>query len=146
MRFRNLKPMSVENPRKPSSVEAFAIPPNPPYIPPVHNHSTMAQQPRLSSFIDELRRRRVFRVAAFYGGIAFVIIQIIDGAFDYLHIPEWVGTTIIVLLLLGFPLAVALAWAFDITKEGVVRKLPKVPQAGVKPEPRAAGPGTVSAE
>ncbi len=75
----------------------------------------------LSNFIAELRRRRVFRVAAFYGGIAFVIIQIIDGAFSYLHIPEWFGTAIIILLLVGFPVAMVLAWAFDITEEGIVR-------------------------
>ncbi len=61
----------------------------------------------LTNFITELRRR-VFRVAAFYGGIAFVIIQIIDGAFSYLHIPEWFGTAIIVLLLIGFPVAMIL--------------------------------------
>ena len=42
----------------------------------------MPQQSRLSALIAELKRRRVFRVAAFYGGIAFVIVQIIDGAFD----------------------------------------------------------------
>jgi len=83
----------------------------------------MAQQSNLSAFIAELRRRRVFRVAAFYGGITFVfvIIQIIDGAFSYLHIPEWFGTAIIVLLLIGFPIAIGPAWAFDITPEGIVR-------------------------
>ncbi len=81
----------------------------------------MIQQSRLSAFIDELRRRRVVRAAAFYGGIAFVIIQIIDGAFSYLHIPEWFGTAIIILLLVGFPVAMVLAWAFDITEEGIVR-------------------------
>ena len=75
----------------------------------------------LSNFISELRRRRVFRVAVVYAGVAFIIIQIIDGAFDYLRIPEWIGTTIIVLLALGFPIAVGLAWAFDITDKGVVR-------------------------
>lgn len=76
---------------------------------------------RFTAFITELRRRRVFRVAAFYGGIAFVIIQIIDGAFDYLHIPEWFGTAIIVLLILGFPIAIGLTWIFDITEKGIVR-------------------------
>ncbi len=60
-------------------------------------------------------------MAAFYGGIAFVIIQIIDGAFSYLHIPEWFGTAIIVLLLIGFPISMILAWVFDITPEGIVR-------------------------
>ena len=75
----------------------------------------------LAAFVAELRRRRVFRVAAVYAGVAFVIIQIIDGAFGYLRIPEWVGTTVIVLVLLGFPVAIGLAWAFDITEKGIVR-------------------------
>ncbi len=74
-----------------------------------------------SVFLQELKRRRVFRVAVVYAGVAFIIIQIIDGAFDYLRIPEWVGTTIIVVLLVGFPIAVALAWAFDITEKGIVQ-------------------------
>ena len=45
----------------------------------------------LTSFIAELRRRRVFRVAAFYGGIAFVIVRIIDGTFEVMGIPAWVS-------------------------------------------------------
>ena len=82
----------------------------------------MSEPPsRLSAFIAELKHRRVFRVATVYACVAFIIIQIIDGAFDYLRIPEWVGTTIIVLLALGFFIAVCLAWAFDITEKGVVR-------------------------
>ena len=76
---------------------------------------------RFAAFIAELKHRRVFRVAVVYAGVAFIIIQIIDGAFDYLRIPEWVGTTIIVLLALGFPIAVGMAWAFDLTAEGLVR-------------------------
>ena len=81
----------------------------------------MPQTPRISTFIAELRRRRVFRVAAFYGGIAFVIVQIIDGTFDLMGVPEWVGRIMVVMLALGFPLAMALAWVFDITPEGIVR-------------------------
>jgi len=76
---------------------------------------------RFAAIIAELRRRRVFRVAAVYACVAFIIIQIIDGAFDYLRIPEWVGATIIVLLVLGFFIAVGMAWAFDLTAEGLVR-------------------------
>ena len=81
----------------------------------------MAQRSRISTFLIELKRRRVFRVAAVYGGVAFVLFQIIDSIFEPLHIPEWIGSLIIVLLLLGFPLAVGLAWVFDITPEGIVR-------------------------
>ena len=77
--------------------------------------------PPLSAFIAELRRRRVFRVAAFYGGIAFVIVQIIDGTFEVMGIPAWVSRLLIILLGVGFPVALGLAWVFDITPEGIVR-------------------------
>ena len=76
---------------------------------------------RLIAFLAELRRRRVFRVAVVYAGVAFIVIQIIDGAFDYLKIPEWIGSLIIIMLAVGFPIAVGMAWAFDLTAEGLVR-------------------------
>ena len=76
---------------------------------------------RLAAFAAELRRRRVFRVAAFYGGIAFVLVQIIDGTFEVMGVPAWVSRLLIVLLAAGFPLAMGLAWAFDITSVGIVR-------------------------
>ncbi|MEE9464155.1 MAG: hypothetical protein V3W14_01100, partial [Candidatus Neomarinimicrobiota bacterium] len=83
---------------------------------------------KLSTLIDELRRRRVFRVAAFYGGIAFVIVQIIDGTFALMGVPEWVGRVMVVLLALGFPVSMILAWVFDITEGGIVRT--KSPSTG----------------
>ncbi|GAI87593.1 unnamed protein product, partial [marine sediment metagenome] len=78
-----------------------------------------------TAFIAELRRRRVFRVAVVYACVAFIIFQIIDATFDYLPIPDWVGTSLIVVLLLCFPVAVGMAWAFDLTAEGLVRAKPK---------------------
>ena len=81
----------------------------------------MPQQSRLSTFLAELKRRRVFRVAAVYGGVSFVLVQIIDGTFEVMGIPAWVSRLAIILLALGFPLAVGLAWVFDITSEGIVR-------------------------
>lgn len=81
----------------------------------------MPQQDSLSVFIAELRRRRVFRAAAFYGGIAFVIVQIIDGTFEVMGIPAWVSRLMITLLAFGFPIAMGLAWVFDITPDGILR-------------------------
>ncbi len=81
----------------------------------------MPQQSRLSVLLNELKRRRVFRVAAFYGGIAFVIVQIIDGTFELMGIPAWLGRLVVVLLGLGFPVAMGLAWVFDVTPEGIIR-------------------------
>ena len=92
------------------------------YIWAVHHDGHMPDSTsRSGAFFAELRRRRVFRVAAFYGGIAFVIIQIIDGTFDLMGAPEWAGRIIVVLLGIGFPITMILAWVFDITPEGIVR-------------------------
>ena len=85
---------------------------------------------RFAAFLAELKRRRVFRVAAVYACVAFIIFQIVDATFEPLHLPDWASTLVVVLLLIGFPIAVALAWAFDITAEGLVR-------AKVKREPTA---------
>jgi TolB-like protein/Tfp pilus assembly protein PilF len=82
---------------------------------------TPASPSRLAAFLAELKRRRIFRVAVVYAGVAFIVFQLVDAIFEPLHIPGWVGTTIIVLLLIGFPITVGLAWAFDITEKGVVR-------------------------
>ena len=72
-------------------------------------------------FFAELKRRRVFRVAAVYGASAFVVLQVADLLQEALHLPEGFLTGTTVLALLGFPLAVVLAWAFEMTADGVVR-------------------------
>ncbi len=59
----------------------------------------MAQQPRLTAFIAELRRRRVFRVAAVYAGVAFILFQAVGATSELLHIPDWVSSLVIILLL-----------------------------------------------
>ncbi len=73
------------------------------------------------SFLGEIRRRKVFQVAAVYAVVAWLIIQIIDVVSEPLSLPVWLDTVVIVLLAVGFPVAVILAWAFDLTPEGVVR-------------------------
>ena len=69
----------------------------------------------------ELKRRRVFRVMAVYGAVAFGVLQVADIAFPALGLPEWTITLVLVLTLLGFPIAIVLAWAFETTPEGVKR-------------------------
>jgi TolB-like protein/Tfp pilus assembly protein PilF len=75
----------------------------------------------IRGFIAELRRRKVFRVATFYAIAAFAVAQVADVVMPGLQLPDWSVTLVLVLLLLGFPIAIALAWAFDVTPEGVVR-------------------------
>jgi len=83
--------------------------------------------PGYQRFFAELKRRRVFRVMAMYGAVAFVILQVADIALPGLGLPEWTITLILALTLLGFPFAVVLAWAFDMTPEGVQKTADATP-------------------
>jgi Tol biopolymer transport system component len=73
------------------------------------------------SLLGELKRRKVFQVAAVYAVMAWLIIQVIDVINDPLNLPGWLDTVVIVLLAVGFPIAVILAWAFDLTPHGIER-------------------------
>ena len=64
------------------------------------------------SLFAELRRRNVFRVGAAYAVVAWVIMQVTDLAAPALRLPEWVMSLVLLLLLLGFPIALFLAWAY----------------------------------
>ena len=79
------------------------------------------QTPGYQRFFAELKRRRVFRVMAVYGAVAFGVLQAADVLIPALHLPETMITAIAALALLGFPLAIALAWVFDRTPEGLTR-------------------------
>ncbi len=72
-------------------------------------------------FFAELKRRRVFRVMAVYGIVGFVLLQILDLAVPALLLPEWTYRFVSLILLLGFPIAVVLAWAFESTPDGMKR-------------------------
>jgi tetratricopeptide (TPR) repeat protein len=80
--------------------------------------------PRWQSILAELKRRRVFRVMAIYGGGAFAFLEALDLLAGGLPIPGRLVSGVTVLVLAGFPAAVLLAWAFDLTPEGVVRTGP----------------------
>ena len=72
-----------------------------------------------SSFFEEVKRRKVYRVAAAYIIAAGGIIQLASAAFPAWELPNWSLRLVITLLLLGFPIALILAWAFDITAQGI---------------------------
>lgn len=76
------------------------------------------------SVIAELRRRNVFRVGAAYAVVAWLLIEISDTVFPRLGLPEWTVTFVIALLLLGLPVALFMAWAFELTPDGVKRATP----------------------
>src|SRR5215813_6142430 len=73
----------------------------------------------MPGFFDEVKRRKVYQVAAAYIIAAGGIIQLASAAFPAWELPNWALRLVIVLLLMGFPIALILAWAYDITAEGV---------------------------
>ena len=73
------------------------------------------------SFLEELKRRKVFRVAASYAVVAFIIMQLVEIVFPIFNFPQWTSQFIIIVLLLGFPIAVILSWIFDKTPQGYIK-------------------------
>ena len=73
----------------------------------------------MGNLFEELKRRKVFRVAAAYSIVAWLLIQIVDVVLPYFNAPQWAYQTIVLVLILGIPVVVVLAWAFDITPEGI---------------------------
>ena len=73
------------------------------------------------SFIDELKRRKVFRVAASYAVVAFIIMQLVEILFPMFNFPQWTQQFTVIIVLLGFPIAVILSWVFDKTPEGFIK-------------------------
>jgi TolB-like protein/Tfp pilus assembly protein PilF len=79
---------------------------------------------RLSRFWQELKRRRVIHVITVYATSAFVIIELINNLTDPLNLPSSLPTVVVIVIAVGFPLAIVLSWIYDLTSEGVERIKP----------------------
>jgi TolB-like protein/Tfp pilus assembly protein PilF len=100
----------------------------------------------LKVFLGELRRRRVYRVGAVYLVVGFLTLQVADIIFPALQLPPWAFPLLVVLVILGFPLALVLAWALEVTPEGVritpaASRSPSTDPAADKVAARAAEAG-----
>jgi TolB-like protein len=71
------------------------------------------------SLVSELRRRNVFRMAVLYAGAAWLIMQVVDVLEDPLRLPDWTASALLAVLVIGFPIALALSWFYELTPEGV---------------------------
>jgi TolB-like protein len=71
------------------------------------------------SIIRELKRRNVFRVGAAYAVAAWLLLQVVDVVVPVIEAPDWVAKSLLLLLAIGFPMALILAWAFELTPEGL---------------------------
>ena len=85
------------------------------------------------AFLAEIKRRRVGRVAIAYGAVAWAVTESASVVLPALGVPEWAMTFIVVFLLAGFPIAMVLAWVFDISSEGIQRTEP-LPDAVQPPQ------------
>ena len=74
-----------------------------------------------NNIFQELKKRKVFRSAAIYGGAAFVILQICSIVFPALLLPDWSIRFLVILLIAGFPFVIIFSWMYDMTNEGVVK-------------------------
>jgi len=79
---------------------------------------------KLSRFWQEIKRRRVIHVITVYASSAWVIIQLIDNLTEPLNLPPKLFTIVLIVLVVGFPLAIILSWIYDVTSEGVEKTKP----------------------
>src|SRR6266478_3386161 len=75
----------------------------------------------LRKFLTELKRRNVYKVAIAYAVVAWLLMQVASQIFPFFEIPNWAVRLVVLLLIIGFPVAVILAWAFELTPEGIKR-------------------------
>src|SRR5205809_1333877 len=75
----------------------------------------------LTNFFAELKRRNVYKVAIAYGVVAWLLVQIATQVFPFFEIPNWTVRLVVLLIAIGFPIALIIAWAFELTPEGLKR-------------------------
>ena len=87
---------------------------------------------RIDNFFAELKRRNVYKVAVAYAVVSWLLIQIATQVLPFFEIPNWAVRLVVLLLILGFPVALVLSWAFELTPEGIKR------ESEIAPDPSAA--------
>src|SRR5262245_62627623 len=75
----------------------------------------------LRNFFGELKRRNVYKVAIAYTVVAWLLMQIASQIFPFFEIPNWAVRLVVLFLIIGFPIALIIAWAFELTPEGLKR-------------------------
>jgi TolB-like protein/Tfp pilus assembly protein PilF len=81
------------------------------------------------SILEEVKRRKIFQVAAVYLVVAWLVMQVVDVIDAPLRLPGWFPTVVIVLLAIGFPFVLIVSWAFNVTPSGVVRDIGNAPSS-----------------
>ena len=87
------------------------------------------------NFFAELRRRNVYKVAIAYAVVGWLLVQVATQVFPFFEVPNWAVRLVVLLIVIGFPIALILAWAFELTPEGIKRA------ESVDEQPRKASRG-----
>src|SRR2546422_9724035 len=75
----------------------------------------------LQNFFAELKRRNVYKVAVAYASVGWLLVQVATQVFPFFEIPNWAVRLIVLMIVIGFPIALVIAWAFELTPEGLKR-------------------------
>jgi hypothetical protein len=73
------------------------------------------------NFFAELKRRNVYKVAAAYAVVGWLLVQVATQVFPFFEIPNWAVRLVVLAIVIGFPIALVIAWAFELTPEGLKR-------------------------
>ena len=87
------------------------------------------------NFFAELKRRNVYKVAVAYAVVGWLLVQVATQVFPFFEIPNWAVRLVVLVILIGFPVALVIAWAFEITPEGLKR----TESGEAQPQPRRGG-------
>ena len=79
---------------------------------------------KFNQFLQEFKRRKVFRVLAMYAATAFIVMEAADIMLPRLGLPDWTVTLVIILVIVGIPITAIVSWIFDITPEGLLKTAP----------------------
>ncbi|MFL6543241.1 MAG: tetratricopeptide repeat protein [Chthoniobacterales bacterium] len=93
----------------------------------------------MTSFFAELQRRNVYKVAAAYAVVGWLVVQIATQVFPFFEIPNWAVRLTVLAIVVGFPIALVIAWAFELTPEGLKR----TEAADAAPATRSGGRGWI---
>src|SRR5207248_5462270 len=78
-------------------------------------------QVKIENFLAELKRRNVYKVAAAYAVVGWLLVQVATQVFPFFEIPNWAVRLVVLAIVVGFPIALVIAWAFEITPQGLKR-------------------------
>src|SRR5438270_12675884 len=92
---------------------------------------------RIDTFFTGLKRRNVYKVAVAYAIVGWLLVQVATQVFPFFEITNWAVRLVVLAIVIGFPIALVIAWAFELTPEGIKRTEDVDPAVDSRPKPHA---------